>query len=368
MVLSSWRFLLLLGSSCTWPAMGVGQEVTADRSLVRIIAKRVLVLPDSMGPSKSGMPPLLFSDSKGRIYVGRSEKPHVTVFDAKGKYRASFGREGGGPGEYSPIITGMAGRGDTIHIFEWIMRRHTVLSGASHRFMRAGEWPMSQFPPVMLPSGRFMMLTEDSLSGAAHRPRPQALGVVDGLTGKLSRVFGYESSGERDRSRSVPLCASLDGTVWSPFALAYRLEEWDERGHRRRLLTRSPEWFHPRDVADPGSIGASFASCEVDRAGRIWILVHVPREGITRVAPRLESDLRTRSEGMVDSRVRSDSLFDSVVEVIDPVRNRLIASHRFRQFFWRFVGGGRVVSTPEDANGEVAIEVWRLALDATGAE
>jgi|CXWL01.1.fsa_nt_gi hypothetical protein len=66
--------------------------------------------------------------SNGTIVV--SDGTRVVYFDARGGYLGSFGRNGGGPGEFSSIASICARRGDTLQVTDGGQPRSTVISPA----------------------------------------------------------------------------------------------------------------------------------------------------------------------------------------------------------------------------------------------
>lgn len=64
----------------------------------------------------------------GRIVVADGGSREIRFFDAEGGFLFSSGRRGGAPGEYRQIIGMGSGPGDSIWVFDYGVRRFTVLS------------------------------------------------------------------------------------------------------------------------------------------------------------------------------------------------------------------------------------------------
>lgn len=64
--------------------------------------------------------------SNGTIVVSDGER--LVFYDARGAYSGSFGRKGGGPGEFESIAAVCARRGDTIQVIDGGQHRSTVIS------------------------------------------------------------------------------------------------------------------------------------------------------------------------------------------------------------------------------------------------
>src|SRR5690348_6251240 len=96
------------------------QDIHEAQHPMRVRATRVAILPDSMtvgGIRDSRV--IVFSDGAGRYYEVRMSEERIFVFDSAGHPLGSFGRRGGGPGEFrSTVATAMADAGDSIRVFE----------------------------------------------------------------------------------------------------------------------------------------------------------------------------------------------------------------------------------------------------------
>lgn len=65
--------------------------------------------------------------SDGRLIVGNAATNDIRLYDAAGKHLVSSGRQGSGPGEYQMIMGIWAGPGDSVLVFDMMVRRLTVL-------------------------------------------------------------------------------------------------------------------------------------------------------------------------------------------------------------------------------------------------
>lgn len=57
---------------------------------------------------------------------------------------------------------------------------------------------------------------------------------------------------------------------------------------------------------------------------------------------------------------------DTVIEVIDPVTNEVLASRRVDEFYWSGLGDGHYTSYKENTDGTPQIHVWRVQLTRAG--
>lgn len=90
----------------------------------------------------------LAGDSAGDLYVLDTQAKHVQKYAPDGRYLASFGRQGGGPGELEQPISLALGPGDSLWIADFSNNRFTVLpqDGGDARSIRFLEntFPMSR--------------------------------------------------------------------------------------------------------------------------------------------------------------------------------------------------------------------------------
>jgi len=70
------------------------------------------------GPSEFSM------DQEGNYYVLDSRNYRIAVFNQRGEYLRTFGREGQGPGEFT-MMTNLLIRGDVVSVYDYRLRRRT---------------------------------------------------------------------------------------------------------------------------------------------------------------------------------------------------------------------------------------------------
>jgi hypothetical protein len=71
--------------------------------------------------------PVVLSD--GRLAIVNGATSEIRLYDAGGRHLASAGRAGAGPGEYQNIVGIWGGPGDSLLIFDVLIRRLTVVDG-----------------------------------------------------------------------------------------------------------------------------------------------------------------------------------------------------------------------------------------------
>jgi hypothetical protein len=321
-------------------------------------ASLVFSVPDEI--DAAGQPAWVSRDSRNQ-YFFFSPWTHGKVFihDESGKRIGEFGREGRGPGEYwgHPDVNF---DGDTIHVFDGGLSRHTVLS-SSFEVIRTG--PMAVVGPrcYLLPGDRLLSTTHIR-EGVDQR----AL-VIGDSRGKVVREFGPRIASRSPDdwiSRWWSFSEPRNGMTWVAPINRYVLEKWDTAGRRRAIIERDAPWFvtwddlafYEPNVKRPRP---SLGKVREDKAGLLWILTHVADSGW-----KARDGTPTQTEGGMMNRVhytQFDEFFDTIVEIIDPKRGVLLASKRLPQYFYDFAGDGIVWSLREDKDGIAHIDVHRLA-------
>ncbi|HEU0076076.1 MAG TPA: hypothetical protein VFQ76_00405 [Longimicrobiaceae bacterium] len=298
-------------------------------------------------------------DRQGNYYVAPTYNTgEIARFDSRGRYTGKFGREGRGPGEFGPLISRIrVGPGDSVHVFEG--NRHTVLAPGLRSVASVRMLPVMPHDIDFFSDGRMVVQSLVAGSGGIGQP----LHVV-GPDGQVVRSFGgtHRWNPKKIYQRFRALAPGSHDQMWSAHAGEYRIDLWGPDGATRLSLARSAGWFspwgdrvesyeeavrHPRivDVAEDGR-------------GRLWVNISVP-----------DPDWRPGDRGRETpvEEVAPDSEQDTIIEVLDPVRRRLIARARFDESFNNFVGNGPFIwSSGEDREGNKLLRVWRVRLSTSG--
>jgi hypothetical protein len=70
--------------------------------------------------------PYIYATSDSGIYIFEGQPPQLRLYDAAGKFVRSYGRRGEGPGEYSPLLNGLAA-GSKDELFAWDVGAQRVM-------------------------------------------------------------------------------------------------------------------------------------------------------------------------------------------------------------------------------------------------
>jgi hypothetical protein len=265
-------------------------------------------------PSIDGL--LLAAPDRGYVFVDRSVRHEVLVFDGGGRYRTKFGALGDGPGEFDRIGSLAFDSADTL----WV---------ASH-----GGNRLDLFGPDL--EFARSLRTEVSIQTMVPGPDGLAVAAADGLEGQVG-VMGREGHIDVLWRDSVPrgsgfpagvtaLASSDDGTIWFAEEYAYRVWRIGPGASPVQILGVAPAWFearYPDDVMERFRIndrGSMITDLRVDgRAGVLWVTSAIPASGVTvdDLEPLFEDPQAFRDEIMV-------ALLDHVVEAYDLTSGRRI--------------------------------------------
>ncbi len=315
--------------------------------------------PDTTG--LSGKARSIAVDSKGRYYVTQElpgELPRI--YDSSGAFLQTLGHIGDGPGEYrEPGLLAITA-GDTVHVLDLLSGRHTVLD-PRRRPVRSGIGPQAAQSILPLPSGQLLVNADVRDPGQIGFP----VHLLD-RHDRILRSFGAEAPTVGRRSgpyQRRALAAGPDGTVWlAPWLRRYELEQWTLDGRFVAGLVRDVSWFAPYEEFLPPTpnrpIQPAIDGIWFDSAGRLWVMLRVSD-------PRYPDGFgpARATEGVRHFPVLDNDLIaDTILEVIDPLKGRVIVSQRLPHFFSIVVGPGLIARNTTMPNGLPVVDIWRVSL------
>lgn len=309
-----------------------------------------------------GTPLALARLPDGRIIAAFNEYAHqIEVYEQGGIQIRAVGRRGRGPGEFE-FIQGMVAIADGVHVYDTNLHRRTILSVSNLSPLRTdiANAPVRRFRGMaFFPDGRFVLNGMSSTEEGAGFP----LHEFD-ADGTLARSFGRENrtydSTTRPQMYQV-LAASGDGSLWAADVVRYRIERWNRTGERMLAFEGQRSWFQPEGqvsfVSRTHPPPPNIISIVEDAAGLLWLLASVPD-------PRWRDAL---GEGPREGREPGVSVSDwvrftdTIVEVIDPVAGRVVATQRF-DWPLAFIDSSHVAAFNATRTGEPYLKVWRIEL------
>ena len=282
-------------------------------------------------PTEDGSRPdpgfIVAMDGRGRFYStdARGWAGVVAVWDERGDYLTSFGREGEGPGEFRGRMGLYVDRDDRLYVNDgqdWSIfsPEHDFLGRAS----LPGFWESwDQKYMVVLDDG---MILSGGFGGGGHHFR-----VGDPREGRSLRTFGPL---ERDASaypgepnRSVAYAGGT--TFWAGPAdgdpNGYVLEERTLDGELRRAIRRRAPWYE----AGGSHETAPRTTVHLDDGGLLYVRIDIVSE---EAHEAIMDYMEERAATGVDDEELAEVVFEEteiVVEIIDTRSGRLLASdHR----------------------------------------
>lgn len=285
-------------------------------------------------------------------YLARHSE--ILEFSADGRWLRAVGTRGDGPGEFR-FIQHLAVSDSLVHVLDVGQARWARLTPAL-------EWVGST--PLAVEGSAWAVLGDTTavvnVVSMRYGPRgPVVRGFDDrgasvGFGDTLDLTDPLVSAGARRVLTRAP-----DGrSFWSGYVDRYALERWSNDGVRLQTIERAVSWFPPGtgtymptpDEAPPATM---VGACE-DEEGRLWVAVAVPAE-------------QWRS-GIVSSGIREgtgyefgdrNTVFDTVVEVLDPSTGEVLGRGRFDAAL-SIVAPRTAAAYYEDERGVPRIELLSL--------
>ena len=271
-------------------------------------------------------------DREGNYIVSQVEGDGViAVFGPDGEYRSSYGRVGGGPGEFAarlPLLVEV-GEGDVLYVID-PLHLHT-LSPQAQGMLEQARMPVRPTDAVALTGG---IAVQAAVRTEAGNTTIQVLG----RDGTIERSIGVSeasaASSEFDlESRRVLGRSNDHRDVWSANVNRYRLVRFGLDGEEKTRIERDAEWFQPYSAVDPGSpfrapVKPSVVGIHQDANGLLWVAVVRPPSAFTPLAPIRSG----RGEMPMNAYLDLNRFLHTTVEVLDPVAGELIARREFGEY------------------------------------
>ena len=310
-------------------------------------------------------PQAVSEDRLGRYFVTQPNKKELpVVFDASGRRLAVLGAAGQGPGEFvRAAIIAVDPRTDTIFVTDWITSRLSIFS-PQLKFVRSFPFPGGALALGVLHDRH--LVTMGKISDRASIGLPFHIFRQDG---QRTRAIGDQRrpyTQEREMFFPHKLVPSRRDGFWAvPLWGEYRIEHWTTSGVRDAYLVRRPAWHlvlepgvgrapNPQEMETPPSSNVGVSETE---SGLLWVVTRVADSNRKRAV----MDTLRNFEGKYVIARDLDQMWDSVIELIDPIRGVVVAAQRFDQFFFLVLPSGKVVSAKETDAG-IQVRVFSLRL------
>ena len=265
-------------------------------------------------------------DSNGRFISANAPGWGVviSVWDSRGRYMHSFGREGEGPGELTArgmISMYIDGR-DNLHVRDGGFRWSVFSPG--HEFLRSAP---AQVLGGASEQNTFILDDGSALASDGYiRDRPHHFRVVDS-TGALARTLGPATSGLGGYLER-PISHAGGDSFWAAPPIEgpqeYVLEEWGLDGELRRAFRRDVSWYEWRGEQE---ISSAVSRLHATQDGLLYVVAPRPTEDFIKAYERPQH-MEGPYEDDEDSEIME--LMEIVIEVIDTRSGELLASDVFR--------------------------------------
>ncbi len=304
----------------------------------------------------------------GEILVAPSRDiSSFVVYGPDGVFRRVVGSRGGGPGEFGVVRSVIEGPSDSIHVFESVPPRISVLS-PDLKFVRVFQIPLSPSRSMLaLPGGGYIvpgrLNTHDGLGNTVHYLRHNgevAASVASIGTQVLPGLVA-------ENRRSVGLAA--DGTVLSAHFSRYQIDLLSASGDSLGSITRSVDWFQPWSgrvsplhVARPSpQLRAAFPLGDCC----VIAVVQVADSRWKAIGPaQVPQKSTTETVGDETAPVNDyHKLVDTVFEVLDRNSGALLARHRVDGRYSPTLSPGILATERIDGDGHTVLSIWRIIVN-----
>jgi hypothetical protein len=350
-------------------AIPVAAQVTPQRiaaepqcASCRIELTRVTVIADA-DTGLIGPDPIIARAGDGRIAMAGRGMQGIAIFDDAGRYLRTVGRRGQGPMEFATITAMRFASDGALHVHDAGNRRESLLNPRlDSAYSRPAVTALWGNTFLLLPNGE--LLITGLIAGREARGN-----LFHRLTSDrtVAASFGPQATVPPPRDprhdfRSISTMAA--DHFWASHFSSQRLEQWSVTGQLLRVLEGAPAWLegslrpHTRvtslkTVMEPPP--PFIVSSRLANERTMWLLGIVPERRWR--APKLT---QVGSEFAVQDSGPMHELFDTIIEVIDPIAGTLLARSRVDQYFNQFADGEHLARRLELPSGEVVVEIWRL--------
>jgi len=290
-------------------------------------------------------------NGKGRFSVSAAMGDRVLTFDSLGRFSAAIGQRGDGPGEFRKVVPLVTGPGDSIFAFDAVQRRLSVLS-PDGRVVR--QFPMRYPPSLVLPGGKFVIAGQVQTIDRSGYP----VHLAD-VAGEIIGSFGIETPQYSPSTRLLTsrIVGPANGnSIWTAPPGRYVLEQWDASTSKQlKVVTIKSTWFRESAKYPDSEYERPVSQIDgiwEDSRGFLWVLF-LTADSDWQPPPKIQG--RERDITM-DDRDRS---YDSVIEVIDPAAQRIVASKRFANLHWNRPASDLITSRNMTDSNVIAFDVWR---------
>jgi hypothetical protein len=285
----------------------------------------------------------------GYVLAPQYQTPQLAKYDASGRLQALYDRKGAGPGELTPPISLLRVRGDTVFVVNF--DRLLTFDGQL-RPLATSRINVQANAAALLRDGRLVVSYRLRQSGNVS-----ALVHILDRSGRIAKSVEFDSTATQSPDFARQVAGSSDGGFWVAPVNDNWLRKYTSNGILARQLRVRRAWMIP-------SRGVPFGlqpylerprprlySMRETGSRRLLTLGHVA-DAEWRAADR---------EPVVNANENINSLYDSVIDVIDSNSGEVLATARHPQYL-RIVENSDdlVAAAQETTEGDVKAVLYRI--------
>lgn len=364
-------YLAVFACAATFPSNSLAQgsarvidgEIVCPECSVEL--ELIVTLGETDGPGViRGEPKFVIRLPDGRFVTTEySVAIRLLVFKPDGRFDQQVGRTGEGSPHFGDAHAAYLGPDNQLHVFDRFLRRESILNE------RFDVVDMTSIPQIGVHSIALGPDGHKYYNAVVNTPEAIGLPIhmVEGT--RVSRSFGSYNPIQRPDGPEIGqrAMAAVPGGLWTARRTHYWLELWTPDGVRELAWERDVDWFKPylmRDVVSPDNpLEPWITAIQPVGNGLLVVFVNVASETFGQNLRMLKRDDKVIYEV---NDCHNDT--DTIVEVIDLTRGRVVSSSRRDQCLYGFVqfddGYGAYGYRLE--NGVPFIDVFRLHLPEGG--
>lgn len=295
------------------------------------------------------------SKVRGGYLIGPTDVPaEVALFDSTGHLVRTYGKSGTGPRELRFVHSHFAAFSDSVLIVDRGNGRIQLLTP---------QLTFARLLPLFGPTGDMVALADGRFAAAIRTADGHNVHLLHG-SGQLDRPVGDPSSDNTSgiqRGREIAIDAG--GRIYAAHRTSYEIEVYDASGAPLYTLVRSVSWFRSDMWRDDESEKPWIQDITIDSQGYLWVLLNVPQSN-AKPGPRAVIDERGHPTPRTDAETAE--VRDMVIEVIDPVSQKVIGAGKTDRRFKGFLPSGEAYSLTTNEDGVGVVTIWRVRLPPSG--
>jgi hypothetical protein len=316
-------------------------------------------ITDVAGRAALASPNTLTLDEHGNTIVVSTAAPYqLSVFGPDSKLTRIAGQEGDGPGEFR-TIGALVARADTLHVFDSALNRWTRLD-RDFRVVSTVQLPAYAMNAVFWDRN---LVVNSNIGTPDLAGYPLHVLSEDGSVVRSLGYYGGPYRVDMPYSGLRVLAACPNGTLWFATVTRYELTGVSHNA-AETILRRNAAWFEPHSsrplyTEEGGPPPPMLQALYCDDESRLWTLTHVadPKWRSAGLRPANRDYHRSGWE----QRFQRDRYYDTIIEVIDSRRGRVIAAARTDRYIEYILPGG-TMGAYREVDGAPSLLMWNVRL------